>query len=861
MLSDYARLKFGRHAYELIDGSTPAAERYAAVQRFKQGEHLPVLIPTQASDQSPAAAGGFGDEAAAAAGPGEVPSAGVQEGSAAAAGGGEEGGKEQQQQPGQVEATGPATEAVAAAAGPTAAAVAAGGEVDGAAAMDVDGAAGTSAEEPNPANPPPAAPETTAAAAAGGDGAVADTAGGARVLLGTEDLVGVVPPFLFLLSTRSIGLGTDLPNVDVVVLYDSDWHPRLDVQALSRAHAIGTAGRQLLLLRLYSRGCVEEKMLQLAERKRPLDAVLKPGPARSSLSGARLLEEVIRWGTQQLFRGEGEGGEGRGRVAGDEEMMDGSAADGNGGVGGGEKEGEKEGERRGSEEPACNGKGGQVVYTDELLDTLLEKAAAMATAASGVPAAAAEGGTAGAEGGEGASGGEAEAAEAAGGTANGHVASSSSSLGPGLEVVTVKEWSRCDQGSDDDASAAGEGEEEEEEGDKSAEAAGDLEGAAGGEEEGQEPLSRTDSAANTALYWENLLRPRWEQLQKEDEEHLEERGGGAGGHSRANDLMDLDRDVEGDDGGWGEGDSEEGDDDDGMMGHGHSHGLGLGSAELLHQFSSRVSGNFNVVVPEGLMGEGGELGSARGARGRGSRTLRGGRGGAGNAVGAGPLGRGNRNARRRRTDEDIGGHLGGVLMGGGMGGLGGGGLTSMPSLGGSLDGDRPSKRRRRGGGIGGGPGGGGGPNGLDQDPELGRHLEQVLREYARQEGVKALMADPTAPEHAISQRAFSRIEAIAAELGCSPELVPMACQAAEILLMMRQVRGKGGGAWGTLCGKARGWKLGCIRGNGLEVVQVTKAGGSADENSRACHAVLKTRKAGCSEYRNGLLGGALQCCK
>lgn len=38
------------------------------------------------------------------------------------------------------------------------------------------------------------------------------------------------PVQLLLMTTHTCGLGTDLPRVDVAVLYDSDWHPRLDVQ-------------------------------------------------------------------------------------------------------------------------------------------------------------------------------------------------------------------------------------------------------------------------------------------------------------------------------------------------------------------------------------------------------------------------------------------------------------------------------------------------------------------------------------------------------------------------------------------------------------------------------------------------------
>ena len=33
-----------------------------------------------------------------------------------------------------------------------------------------------------------------------------------------------------MLSARSCGLGTDLPSISAVVLHDSDWDPRLDLQ-------------------------------------------------------------------------------------------------------------------------------------------------------------------------------------------------------------------------------------------------------------------------------------------------------------------------------------------------------------------------------------------------------------------------------------------------------------------------------------------------------------------------------------------------------------------------------------------------------------------------------------------------------
>jgi len=45
--------------------------------------------------------------------------------------------------------------------------------------------------------------------------------------------------FVFILSTRAGGLGINLATADVVILYDSDWNPQMDLQAMDRAHRIG----------------------------------------------------------------------------------------------------------------------------------------------------------------------------------------------------------------------------------------------------------------------------------------------------------------------------------------------------------------------------------------------------------------------------------------------------------------------------------------------------------------------------------------------------------------------------------------------------------------------------------------------
>ena len=45
--------------------------------------------------------------------------------------------------------------------------------------------------------------------------------------------------FVFLLSTRAGGLGINLTSADTVVIYDSDFNPQMDLQAMDRAHRIG----------------------------------------------------------------------------------------------------------------------------------------------------------------------------------------------------------------------------------------------------------------------------------------------------------------------------------------------------------------------------------------------------------------------------------------------------------------------------------------------------------------------------------------------------------------------------------------------------------------------------------------------
>ncbi|NXE48262.1 SMCA1 protein, partial [Casuarius casuarius] len=79
--------------------------------------------------------------------------------------------------------------------------------------------------------------------------------------------------FIFMLSTRAGGLGINLATADVVILYDSDWNPQVDLQAMDRAHRIGQK-KPVRVFRLITDNTVEERIVERAEIKLRLDSIV-----------------------------------------------------------------------------------------------------------------------------------------------------------------------------------------------------------------------------------------------------------------------------------------------------------------------------------------------------------------------------------------------------------------------------------------------------------------------------------------------------------------------------------------------------------------------------------------------------------
>jgi len=109
--------------------------------------------------------------------------------------------------------------------------------------------------------------------------------------------------FLFMLSTRAGGLGINLYTADVVILFDSDWNPQMDLQAMDRAHRIGQK-KQVRVFRLVVENTVDEKIVEKAEIKLKLDRMIiqqgKLSENKANLNKEEMVS-MIRHGASHIF--------------------------------------------------------------------------------------------------------------------------------------------------------------------------------------------------------------------------------------------------------------------------------------------------------------------------------------------------------------------------------------------------------------------------------------------------------------------------------------------------------------------------------------------------------------------------------
>ncbi|TFE30882.1 DEAD/DEAH box helicase [Cohnella luojiensis] len=99
---------------------------------------------------------------------------------------------------------------------------------------------------------------------------------------------------IFLISLKAGGTGLNLTGADTVVLYDLWWNPAVEQQAADRAHRIGQK-KVVQVIKLVAQGTIEEKMLELQQRKKDLiDEVIQPGETALSTLSEEDIRELLQ---------------------------------------------------------------------------------------------------------------------------------------------------------------------------------------------------------------------------------------------------------------------------------------------------------------------------------------------------------------------------------------------------------------------------------------------------------------------------------------------------------------------------------------------------------------------------------------
>lgn len=101
--------------------------------------------------------------------------------------------------------------------------------------------------------------------------------------------------FLFMMTTKAGGLGINLATADTVIIYDSDWNPQVDLQAMDRCHRIGQT-KEVRVFRLITENTVEERIVQRAAMKLKLDkVVIQQGRTVDKSQNTLSSNDIISW--------------------------------------------------------------------------------------------------------------------------------------------------------------------------------------------------------------------------------------------------------------------------------------------------------------------------------------------------------------------------------------------------------------------------------------------------------------------------------------------------------------------------------------------------------------------------------------
>ena len=106
------------------------------------------------------------------------------------------------------------------------------------------------------------------------------------------------------MSTRAGGLGINAQTADTVVLFDSDWNPQVDLQAMARVHRIGQK-KLVHIYRLVTKGTVEERIIARAQKKLYLDKMVNRDSTKQAVEYEKLgkaeMMKLLKFGANIVF--------------------------------------------------------------------------------------------------------------------------------------------------------------------------------------------------------------------------------------------------------------------------------------------------------------------------------------------------------------------------------------------------------------------------------------------------------------------------------------------------------------------------------------------------------------------------------
>ncbi|GLB35984.1 putative class II histone deacetylase complex subunits 2 and 3 [Lyophyllum shimeji] len=105
--------------------------------------------------------------------------------------------------------------------------------------------------------------------------------------------------FIYLLTTRAGGVGINLFSADTVIIFDPDFNPHQDLQAIARAYRFGQQ-KTCLVFKLMVKDSAEERIVQVGKKKLALDHLIVQKMDEEDSAGENV-QSILTYGAQALF--------------------------------------------------------------------------------------------------------------------------------------------------------------------------------------------------------------------------------------------------------------------------------------------------------------------------------------------------------------------------------------------------------------------------------------------------------------------------------------------------------------------------------------------------------------------------------